>query len=258
MRPNASVKQKDIQSATQLRLRVPVVDVGRRIGGHQSWRLANRPRTDPVWGAVAIGEQKPHPPGQSACTIEQSPGDASGGHGWFQQRSADEALLRLRASLRQCEVAPQPMPTRKRARPLTPLVGSWAPLVRVLHPCGNRGARVPHPRPYEPRSTTSFSSAGWEQPTWIGLRFSSIWGESWGQHNPEPDVVVPVRGVVPVPVRGPAVVRVVVPTAAPVDPVRAAWRPTQHRTYPTARRLRKLRHPRRQTVRSTAGAAPAP
>ena len=54
------------------------------------------------------------------------------------------------------------------------------------------------------------------------LRTSPNWGESWGKDNPEPDVVVRVAGIVVVPDRGTAVVRVVVPAAAADDPVGAA------------------------------------
>ena len=44
---------------------------------------------------------------------------------------------------------------------------------------------------------------------------------SWGQDNPEPNVVVPVRWVVVVALRRPAVVRVVVPISARAYAVRA-------------------------------------
>jgi hypothetical protein len=47
---------------------------------------------------------------------------------------------------------------------------------------------------------------------------------SWGgESSPETNVVVPVVRVVVVAVRGAAVVRVVVPTAATIDAVRPRW-----------------------------------
>jgi len=58
-------------------------------------------------------------------------------------------------------------------------------------------------------------------------------GLSWGQDRPEPKVVVPVRRVVVVAVRRPAVVRVVVPTAAPIHTVRALWPPPPACAAPT-------------------------
>ena len=84
---------------------------------------------------------------------------------------------------------------------------------------------------------------------------------SWGQHNPETEVVVPVVRVVVVAVRRPAVPGVVVPvvpTAAADYAVRARWPPPQINAARAAARVGCARARRTPPAPASAAATAAP